>query len=886
MLETILATKLFVPPPQPKAVIRTRLLERLSEGLHRKLTLISAPAGFGKTTLVSEWVATCDRPAAWLSLDEGDSDLTRFLMYVIAAVQSVAPGIGAGLPGVLTSPQPPSAESILTVLINELATGPDELLFVLDDYHLINAKPIDNALTFLLEHLPPQMHVVISTREDPQFPLPKLRVKGQLNELRAAELRFTPSEASAFLNQTMGLSLSAEDVVALDTRTDGWIAGLQLAAISLQGNDDPAGFISSFSGNHRFVLDYLLEEVLNRQTEPVQLFLQRTAILDRMCGSLCDAIVLDPATPGQDMLEYLDRANLFTEPLDSERNWYRYHHLFGELLRQRLHQSATHSSAAVSTDVSVLHIRASEWFDERNLEIEAFHHAVAANDVERAERLIHGKGTPLYVRGGVAPVLNWLESLPTTIMDARPQLWVMLATGLAIVGRITRVEQKLQAAEAAMQALSPNDTTRDLVGRITDLRALVALLAADPHQIDTIISQSHRALANLQADHRPGRAAVLWKLGLAYQLRGDRSAARLTQTEAISSSGATGNIHINVLATTSLGYMQELDGPLDLASKSYRRVLQLVGEPPGPVACEAYVGLARILYEWNDLDIAEDHGLLSVRLARQLEIASFVSSELFLARLSITRGDTTAATTILARTEQDARERHFLFRIPEIAALQAITLIRDGDLEAAARLSATHDLPVSQARIHLARGEPAKALAVLEPLRQQVEEKGWTDERLRVLILQAVARQAHGEQEKALQLVRDALAQGEAEGFVRVFVDEGPPMAKLLSGASSAGIKPGYTGKLLAAFAIEGRETTPDPEPLKVRSSPFLVEPLSGRKLEVLQLVAQGLSNKEISERLFLTLATVKGHNRVVFRKLQVQRRTEAIARGRELGLL
>jgi LuxR family transcriptional regulator, maltose regulon positive regulatory protein len=886
MPKTILATKLFIPPPPPRAVDRPRLSERLDEGLHRRLTLISAPAGFGKTTLLSGWVASRNRPTAWLSLDDGDSDPARFLAYVIAAVQRVAPEVGAGLHAALISPQPPSPESILTVLINELAVRPEELLLVLDDYHLINAKPIDDALTFLLEHLPPQVHVLMSTREDPPLPLAGLRARGHLNELRAADLRFTIAEAAAFLNQTIGLNLSADDVAALDSRTEGWIAGLQLAAISLQGSDDPAGFITSFSGSHRFVLDYLLEEVLKRQPELVLDFLRRTSILDRMCGSLCDAVVLDSAMSGQEMLEYLEQANLFIGPLDNERRWYRYHHLFGELLRQRLYHSAGHSSAAASAEISGLHLRASVWFEDHNLEIEAFHHAVAANDVERAVQLIRGKNIPLYVRGGLTPVLNWMESLPTAILDAQPRLWVEFATVLAVAGRFTRVEHTLQAAEAALQGLPTSDETQVLVARIADLRGLAALLAADPRQVETIISQSRHTLTHLQEIAAPGRATGYWKLGLAYQHQGDRVAARLAQAEAIASSEATGNTHITILATTSMGNIQELDGQLRQASTTYRRVLHLVGDPPGPIACEAYVGLARISYEWNDLDLAAEYGNLSVRLARQLEIFSFVSSELFLARLEVARGDTVAATAILDRTERDARERQFLSRIPEIAALQASIFMRHGELEAAARLIAPHDLPLSQARIHLARGKPAQALAVLEPFRQHVEAKGWTDERLRVLILQAIAHKAHGDHEMALQVLSDALAQGEEEGFVRAFVDEGAPMVELLSEANAAGIKTGYTRRLLDAFAGEGPAITSARETQPVRSSPTLIESLSRREIEVLRLVAEGLSNKEISERLFLSLATVKGHNRVIFRKLQVQRRTEAIARARELGLL
>jgi len=327
----ILATKLYIPQPPPKVVLRARLVERLNEGLRRKFTLISAPAGFGKTTLVSAWVASSDRPVAWLSLDEGDNDPTRFLVYLVAAVRTIAPTIGEALLSPLQSPQPPPTESILTALLNEITTIPVNFVLVIDDYHVIDTKPVDTVLTFLLEHLPPQMRMVIATREDPQFSLARLRGGGNLSELRVTDLRFTPSEAARFLNQTMGLNLSADDVATLESRTEGWIAGLQLAALSLQGHPDATSFIQSFTGSHHFVLDYLLEEVLQRQSESVQTFLLRTSILDRLCGPLCDAVLGDPAAAGQVTLEYLERANLFVVPLDNDRRWYRYHHLFARL---------------------------------------------------------------------------------------------------------------------------------------------------------------------------------------------------------------------------------------------------------------------------------------------------------------------------------------------------------------------------------------------------------------------------------------------------------------------------------------------------------------------------------------------------------------------------
>ena len=377
----ILATKLYIPPPRPKIVLRPRLIERLNEGLSsgRKLTLISASAGFGKTTLVSEWVAGCGRPVAWLSLDEGDNDLTRFLTYLVAALQTIAANIGAGVLGALQSPQPPPIESILTALLNEITTIPDNFILVLDDYHVIDSKPVDNALTFLLEHLPPQMHLVIATREDPHLPLARLRARGQLTELRAADLRFTPAEAAEFLNQVMGLNLSAEDIAALETRTEGWIAGLQLAALSMQGNKDVSGFIREFAGDHRYIVDYLVEEVLQNQPEPIRRFLLQTAILDQLNGSLCDAVT--GKEEGNARLEALQRGNFFVIPLDDKRNWYRYHHLFADVLRM-------HLMAEQPDQVPALHRRASEWYEHNGSTDNAIRHALAAEDFERAATLV------------------------------------------------------------------------------------------------------------------------------------------------------------------------------------------------------------------------------------------------------------------------------------------------------------------------------------------------------------------------------------------------------------------------------------------------------------------------------------------------------------------
>jgi len=895
----ILATKVYIPPPRSKSVLRPRLMERLNEGLERKLTLVSAPAGFGKTTLVSEWTAGCGRPIAWLSLDEGDNDPSRFLTYLILALQTLAlpalaartvspvkgmvANIGEGALRALQSPQPPPTEAILTTLLNEITAITDHFILVLDDYHLIDSKPVDHALAYLLKHLPPQMHLVIATREDPNLPLARLRARSQLIELRASDLRFTPSEAAEFLNQVMGFNLSVEDIAALETRTEGWIAGLQLAALSMQGLQDTSGFIQSFTGSHHFILDYLLEEVLQKQPESIQTFLLRTSILERMSGPLCDAVLLAPSGSGQETLEYLERINLFIVPLDNERHWYRYHHLFADLLRQRLHQSIASATDDAERRVNELHGRASQWYEDHDLEFEAFHHAAAAQDIERAERLIEGDGIPLHLRGAVTTILDWLESLPKTVLDDRPSLWWRYGSLLLVVGQTTGVEEKLDAAEAALQGAEMDDKTRNLIGRIATARAVLALTR---YQAETILVQSRRALEYLSADNLSNRATANWTLGVAhYFFSGDRAAARQALTEALALSQACGDVFTTLLATGSLGNVQEAENQLHLAAESYQRVLRLAGDQPLQIVYDAHLGLARILYEWNDLEAAERHGRQSLDLARQYDkvIDRFIVCEVFLARLKLARGDVDGAVVMLAQADQSARQNNFVLRLPEVAAAQALTLLHQGDAEAALHLTRMYDLPTIQARVLLAQGDASAALAVLAPLRQQVEEKQLKDEQLKVMVLEAVARHLHGEKARALKVLTDALARAEPDGFIRLFVDEGAPMSQLLSEAASAGMMLDYVGKLRAGFEVEGLKSEGKPS---LPPAQLSMEQLSPRELEILRLIAKGLSNHVISERLFLAMSTVKGHNRNIFDKLHVQNRTEAVARARELGLL
>lgn len=883
----IISTKLYIPPTRPVSVRRSRLIEGLNGGLHRKLTLVSASTGFGKTTLLSEWLAGCDRPAAWLSLDDGDNDPARFLTYLIAAWQSISNGIGAGALALLQTPQPP-IDSVLAVILSDIAAASVNAILVLDDYHVIEASPIHEAIALLIERMPPNVHLVIATRHDPPIPLGRLRSRDLLNELRAADLRFTYPEVADFLCEVMNLDLSPDDISLLETRTEGWIAGLQLAAISMQGHHDASGFIQSFSGSHRFVLDYLIEEVLLGQSEDVQRFLIQTSILDRLCGPLCNAIMgQHDSDTGQRTLEYLERANLFLVPLDSERLWYRYHHLFADLLRQRLrqHQNVVSDAGGAVTSANELNLRASIWYEDNGLEIEAFRYAVAAEDHIRAARLLEGGGMPLIFRGAVTPALRWLESLSKPLLKAMPSLLVLHASALLMVGQLNGAEQKLQTAEAALQEGTLDDKTRDAIGHIASIRATIAV---SQHQVDSIIAESRLALEYLHPENLPVRTATTWTLGYAYQLQGDRAAARKAYVEAIAISRSIGHFIINVMAAIGLGGLQEKDNQLELAADTYRSVLELVGDTPMPASSEAHLGLARISCEWNDIAAAEQHLRQSFLLASQIENTDrYVVCELLQARLQLARGEVSEAAAAITRAGQFARQHNFVLRMPEVAAAHAAILLRQGNVPAAAQLVSQHEMPISLAKVYLAEGDASTAVALLETFRSELEAKRWESERLAVMVVQSIALHRAGDKSKAMEVLCDALELAEPGGFIRLFVDEGAAMKSLLSEAAAKGVMPNYSSKLLAAFEAETTFGAGETHKTKLhRPYQPLIEPLSERELLILRLIADGLSNQEIGSRLYLALSTVKGHIRNVFDKLQVKRRTEAVARARELGLL
>jgi LuxR family maltose regulon positive regulatory protein len=886
MSAPLISTKLFMPPLRKQAVLRRRLIDRLNAGLSEgtSLTLVSASAGFGKTTLLSEWIVGIKRRdpnlgIAWLSLDEGDSDPSRFLSYLVAALRCVEPGIGTDAMAALQSPMPPSAESILVELINEVEDLRKDIILVLDDYHAVDSPQVDTILAFLIGNIPAHMHLAIASREDPDFPLARLRTQGGLLELRAADLRFTPGEAAEYLGVSLGIGLATEEIEALETRTEGWIAGLQLAALSMRGHKDRSGFIRSFTGSHRYVLDYLADEVLHREPESTQAFLLCTSVLDRLCGPLCDALL--ETSSAQETLEYLERANLFIVPLDGERKWYRYHRLFREFLSHRLEQNRTGDGM----DTDRLRIRASLWHEANGLYIDAFRYATAAGDLDRAQGLIARGTLPKHSREAVIAILDWLSSLPAATLDDRPALRVLKAGMSLVAGQPKCVEEELATAERIVVRNGPGDKNNDLLGRIATARAALAVFRYQP---DEIMAQSNRALELLALDNFSSRMTANWTTIVAEVFRENRAVVGKRLLELESMAIATGDIYFLQVALNGLGESQIKDNLLHEAAETFTRALRVFGEHPQPNANQAHLGLARIHYEWNELDAAEEEAERSLRIARLYDesVDRFILCELLLARIKIARGLSAAATAKLGELAVKAQSPRFRHRLPEIAKVQVSAFLRKGDVEAATRLAGSYKLPLAQARVFLARNEPDQALALIEPYVTSMEAKGWNDEYLTALMLHALAIQGKRPMDEACFLLGQAMELAEPGGFIRLFLDEGEPMERLLVLASAKGKQPAYADRLLADFVLERKAREEAGAGSSASRSQGLIDPLSQRELEVLRLIAQGLSNQEIGERLFLALDTIKGHNRRIFDKLDVKRRTEALARARGLGLL
>jgi len=888
----ILTTKLFVPPPRPTLVPRPRLLARLSQGLTLPLTLISAPAGFGKTTLISEWRASnagYDYPIACLSLENDDNDPTRFLTYLVAALGTLKPDLAETSLGMLQSPQPPPLQALLTGLINDLGEVGSSFALVLDDYHVISARPVHEALGFILDHLPRLMHLVLLTRADPPLPLARLRARDQLVELRADDLRFTSSEAATFFTQVKGLALSADNVAALEQRTEGWIAGLQLAALalqtprSMQKSEDISGFIAAFTGSHYYVADYLVAEVLSRQPELVRSFLLQTSILGRMTGELCDRLM--GRSDSQTMLRQLDEANLFIVPLDEERHWYRYHHLFAEVLRNQLRQ-------AYPDQLPELHRRAAEWYEQNGLVSEAINHALAAGDPLRAARLVEQNALAMLMRGDAVTVLNWITSITPLVQE---RLWLGIYQSWAFIctGQLDKLEAPLQRAEWRIAPQVSDANSQAMRSHIAAIRALAAVRRGDAQQA---IDLAREALEWLPASNAVIRGVVVFTLGEASWQTGDLAEARRAFTESSKIDRAAGNFLAAVLALSSVAVLLTEQGELHRAAETYQTTMQMATRSDGrmmPAAAQACLGLSGLEYEWNNLDAAGRHAQQTPELGRRWgNPDTLAGTHLMRARLQQAQGDTAGSFEALRQAEELARGQGVT---PATAYRVDATRLRmwlaQGNLEAMAGWAREQALDphdeiayprqiayLTLARILIAENRTETALSMLERLMVQVEALGQMGRALEVLILQSLAFDQQGDTLRALAVLARALTIRQSEGYVCVFLDEGAPMSRLLRQAGSHGVAPKVVAGLLSQFDKEIGISPARQQPL--------IEPLTDRELQVLRLLADGLSNQAIANRLIVAVGTVKTHTASLYRKLDVTSRTQAVARATELRLL
>jgi LuxR family maltose regulon positive regulatory protein len=909
--DQLLLTKLSVPSARPSLVPRPRLSERLDEGLGCKLTLVSAPAGYGKSTLLSAWIGELsDDGRAWLSLDAADNDPARFWRYFVTAVDQLKPGSGETALALLGSPQAPPIEVILTTVLNELGDLDSDTTLVLDDYHLIESGAIHEALTFLIDHLPPQMHLVICTRADPSLPLSRLRARGQLNELRASDLRFTPEEAATFLSQVMGLELTAEDIAELEGRTEGWVAGLQLAALAMRDHADVPSFIASFTGSNRHVVDYLAEEVLGRQPEELRTFLLETSILDRMCAPLCHAVT--GHIDGQTTLERLEHANLFVIPLDDERQWYRYHHLFADVLRQRLLQEQPDLAPEV-------HGRASDWFVREGLLPEAVRHALAAGRWEYAADLIEDRGLSVMLSGQIYTVLGWMDALPDPLVRSRPTLCVIYAGAFVFTNRLDAAEAHLKNAEQLVIREPLDEFSRLVLGQVAQFRAIIARFSGD---LVRCVELARRALELLPEKEMLFRSGARANVALAYQVSGDVAPANERPLEeAIAAFRASGALISLLNGINFLARLQRLQGRLRVAASTYRQTLQVVPGQQGlkSLAGSAayYVGLGDIHREWNDLDDAE--GLLTqgMDLMRgPLTIDADVATEGYLALALVYQALRRYADALacLDTLENLARRNGFPPSLTTRAeAGRARLALARGDLQTAARWAGVSGLNVNDeidylrhmeyltlVRVLTAQGREDSsgrplddALGLLDRLLRAAEEGRRMGSMIEILVLRALVVHKQGDTSEALVVLARALTLAEPEGFVRTFVDEGDPMVALLRRVLKRRQDSRqhdlllYVRRLLAAFDSPNTTAGP-PTPVghaREPTQPF-IEPLTTREREVLELIIGGLSNQEIAAQLFIATSTVKGYIHGIFRKLEVDSRTKAVARARELHLV
>jgi LuxR family maltose regulon positive regulatory protein len=904
----LLTTKFHVPTLRPNLVARPHLLQRLHAALHHKLTLISAPAGFGKTTLITQWLHSADRPFTWLSLDEGDNDPSRFAAYLIAALQEIDDRIGQGVKSQPGTPElRPRVEPLTTALINDIALASVPFVLVLDDYHAIHLQWIHRVLEFLLTHAPPQMHLVLGTRSDPPLPLPLLRARGQITEIRASDLRFTAGEAAAFLNQELGLTLDAGHVDALEARTEGWIAGLQLAALSMRNRTDVTGFVSDFSGSNRHVVDYLAEEVIEHQPDDRHDFLCQTAILDRLTAPLCDSVT--GRQDSQPLLRQLERDNLFLIPLDDRRKWYRYHGLFAEVLRNHLQEDHVE-------EMPQLHRRAARWYEHNGFAAEAIGHTLAAGDWAWAARLIEKAVERTFSRGEITTFLDWVEALPDREVRAKPSLSVFHAWALLLTGRpLDTVEYRLQDIDTADVPTS---------GRVAALRALIAAFRA---QFSRVTELCQQALDQLPEDDVFLRSVVVLNSAIPTMWAGDVMPASRVWANVARVGREAANVPVTVIAMCQDAEQHMLAGQLQEAAEIYQHALEVASDRKGrrlPLAGMALIGLGELSREWDRLDRAAEDVTEGIDTIRQWLEAGAIDGYITLARVKQAQGDPTGALNSIEEAQQiarrfDASELDDLF----VAVHQVRLHIAQGNVKAAThcaaecgldasiltsgpdpenpqdgRLASSYHLRelagIALARLRVAQQQPTGVLELLAALQREAETRQRIGSVIEIMVLRALILQARGDISPAMACLGHALSLAEPAGYIRIFVDEGPPMADLLRRAATSGIVAThgvarqYIDRLLATFT--GPKGVSEGAHIEVAFPPRQtlppIESLSEREHEVLRLLRTALSAPEIAAQLYISVNTVRSHVKRIYGKLDVHSRMEAIQRAEELGLL
>lgn len=889
----LVATKVYAPRPRADAVVRTRLTDRMRGKGHTKLILVSAPAGFGKTTLLASYAAAAadaGRKASWLSLDASDNEPASFWRDLVASLRTAMPQVGSLLLQLAEEGRSPSEASLAT-LLNELsADAPGDHLIVVDDYHVVDSPEVHEGVAYILDHLPPNTQLIIGTRADPPLPLARLRARGELVEIRAADLRFTTEEAAGYFRDSAGLELAGPEVATIVDRTEGWIAALQLSALSIEGSDNVPVFLSGFAGSDRYVFDYLVEEVLERQPDDIRLFLRRTCFLDRMSASLCDAVTgkTDSAT----MLTRLERSNLFVVPLDSHRQWFRYHHLFADVLR-------TLFATELSGELPLLHQRASDWFAANDEPTEAIQHALAANDSERAARLIEFAIPLLSKSRHEATLRSWLEALPDAIVRRRPVLGIGLVGSLVSAGHFDGIEERLRDVEDALADLAAGAATTivadqsqvaALPGAVELYRAALAQVRGD---IPSIIDHAQRSIGLAPPDDHFGRAGAHGFLGIAHWMRGELEAAERAWRACRDRLRQAGRIADVMGTSIALADIAVTSGRLRDAARVWEDALQLGGDqdqlPRG--TADVHAGLAEIYWAGNDLDLASQHLTRGQDLGEIAGLPQFPHRwRVAMAKLREAAGDLEGALDLLDEAEH-AYVPDFFPEVRPLAAMKARILIRQGRLAEARRwqsdatVDVTDDLTylrefehITLARLLLAADAPASAISLLKRLRQSAEAGGRFGSLIEILVLEALAFEAQKNDEAATASLARALALAEPEGFIRVFVDEGLPMAAPLKTAAKHGNR--FARALVAALSETGSGTGAGGQ------HPELIEALSERELDVLRLLRSDLDGPDIARELKVSLNTMRTHTKNIYEKLGVNSRRAAVRRAEELDLL